>query len=106
MWQMLITSSKDIRVIYSEVKGNSNQGSCRWDAYYSFSQTNRQVHNIIYAKFKFKEGLIIEHRDHFNFWRWSHMALGTPGLLLGWSPMLKNKVQKSARAKLEKFMNR
>jgi ketosteroid isomerase-like protein len=106
MWQMLVTSSKDIKVTFSEVKGNADQGSCRWDAFYSFSQTNRQVHNIIHARFKFQDGLIIEHRDHFDFWRWSRMALGTPGLLLGWSPMLKNKVRKAARAKLEKFMNR
>jgi ketosteroid isomerase-like protein len=106
MWQMLISSSTDIKVIFSEVKGKADHGSCRWDAYYSFTQTNRKVHNIVYAQFKFKDGLIIEHRDHFDFWRWSRMALGTSGLLLGWSPMLKNKVQQSARAKLEKFMSR
>jgi ketosteroid isomerase-like protein len=106
MWQMLLSSSKDIKVTFTAVKGNADRGSCRLDAFYSFSQTNRQVHNIVYAQFKFKDGLIIEHRDHFDFWRWSRLALGMPGLLLGWSPMLKNKVRKSARAKLDKFMNR
>jgi hypothetical protein len=30
-----------------------------------------------------KEGLIIEHRDHFELWRWSRQALGLKGLLLG-----------------------
>jgi ketosteroid isomerase-like protein len=106
MWQMLLTSSKDIQVTFSDVKTNDDAGSCRWDAYYTFSQTNRKVHNIIYAQFKFKDGLIFSHRDHFDFWRWSRMALGTPGLLLGWTPMLKTKVQKTAHAKLEKYMIR
>jgi hypothetical protein len=106
MWQMLISSSKDIRVDFSDVKINGDEGGCRWDAYYSFSQTNRKVHNVVYAKFSFKDGLILDHQDHFSFWRWSRMALGTPGLLLGWTPFLQNKVSTSAREKLTKYMNK
>jgi len=50
------------------------------------------------------QGLVVKHRDSFNFWHWSSQALGTPGLLLGWSPMLRNKVRTTAAGNLTKFM--
>ena len=106
MWQMLLQSSKDIVVTYSEVAADVQKGSCRWDAVYTFSQTNRKVHNIIHANFEFKDGKIIKHNDHFDFWRWSKMALGLSGLLLGWTPFLKNKISTAARGKLQKFMSK
>jgi ketosteroid isomerase-like protein len=104
MWQMLLSSSKDLTVSFSEVEATDHQGSCRWDAFYTFSQTNGKVHNIIHAKFEFKDGKILKHRDHFDFWRWSRMALGLSGILLGWTPFLKNKVSTTAKIKLKKFM--
>jgi hypothetical protein len=61
---------------------------------------------VIDADFEFKDGKIFRHRDHFDFWRWSRMALGTSGLLLGWTPFLKNKVQTTAKARLRKFMEK
>ena len=55
------------------------------------------------AAFRFRDGLIVEHRDRFDFWRWSRQALGAPGLLLGWTPMLRNKVRAQAATKLALF---
>ena len=52
------------------------------------------------------EGLIASQRDRFDFWRWSRQALGAPGLLLGWSPMLKKKVRATAAANLQAFLAR
>ena len=43
-------------------------------------------------------GKIVRHIDRFDFWRWSRMALGPAGLLLGWTPLLHKKVQAKARA--------
>ncbi|MCX8490265.1 MAG: nuclear transport factor 2 family protein, partial [Cyclobacteriaceae bacterium] len=87
-----------------EVKADDRKGSCHWVAAYSFSHTGRNVINKIDASFEFKEGLILRHIDRFAFWKWSRMALGTPGLLLGWSPFLQNKVRATALAGLKKFM--
>ena len=106
MWQMLLTSGSDLKLEYSNVQANDNKGSCHWEAWYTFSASGRKVHNIIDADFEFKDGKIFRHRDHFNFWRWSRMALGTSGLLLGWTPFLKNKVQSTAKARLQKFMEK
>jgi hypothetical protein len=50
---------------------------------------------------------LLEHEaddDEFSFHRWSRQALGTPGLLLGWTPVLKASVRLRAGAGLEKFM--
>ena len=104
MWQMLLSLSKDIEVSFSDVRSVHDKGSCRWDAFYTFSQTNRKVHNIVYASFTFKDGKILKHNDHFDFWRWSRMALGTSGLLLGWTPIVRHKVRKTAQGRLKKFM--
>lgn len=40
------------------------------------------------------------------FWRWSHPALGTPGAILGWTPLLRRKLGGNARARLDAFMQR
>ncbi len=103
MWHMLTTAGKDLSVSFKNIKANDASGSCDWDAHYSFSRTGRKVHNIIHAEFKFHNGKIIEHRDSFDLWRWSRMALGTSGLLLGWSPLVKNKIRATANSSLNKF---
>ena len=104
MWQMLLSSSTDLKIEFSNTRTASEEGACHWEAWYTFTTTGHKVHNIIDAKFIFKDGLIYRHNDHFNFWRWSRMALGLPGLLLGWSPIISNKVRKTARERLDKFL--
>jgi ketosteroid isomerase-like protein len=106
MWQMLLTAAKDLKITFSDVEADDKKGSCKWEAYYTFSKTGRSVHNIIKANFEFKDGKIIKHNDHFSFWRWSRQALGALGLLLGWSNMLQQKVRTTARKNLETFINK
>lgn len=104
MWHMLTASAKDLKVEFNQVSATDMEGSCRWDAWYTFSRTGKQVHNIIQASFEFKDGLIYNHKDVFDFWRWSRMALGTPAVLLGWTPYLRDKVHATARKGLDKFI--
>lgn len=103
MWRMLCERGKDLRVEFSAVQAADNRGSADWQAWYSFSKTGRQVHNIIHAEFEFRDGRIAKHVDSFDFWRWSRQALGPAGLLLGWTPLLRNKVRTEALRGLEKF---
>ena len=105
MWHMLTSASKDLVISYKDITANDQSGSCGWDAYYSFSRTGRKVHNIIQAKFKFSAGKIVEHFDSFDLWRWSRLALGISGVLLGWSPIIKNKVRRTANSSLQKFIS-
>ena len=107
MWRMLIERSKGkLDITFRDIEANEKTGKAHWEAKYIFSQTKRKVHNIIDAEFEFKDGKIIRHTDHFNFRKWSAQALGMPGLLLGWTPFLKNKVKAQARLSLNKYMQR
>lgn len=104
MWHMLCQGGKDLRVTFSDVQADNRQGRAHWEAWYTFSATGRQVHNVIEAEFQFENGKIARHIDRFGFWRWSRQALGTTGLLLGWSPFLQDKVQATANGNLQKFI--
>jgi hypothetical protein len=42
----------------------------------------------------------VTHVDRFVFWRWARQALGPVGLLLGWAPVLRARVQRGAAASL------
>ena len=103
MWTMLCERAQDFSLSFSAVSAEGDRGQAHWEARYLFSKTGRQVHNVIDASFRFMDGLIIEHADRFDFWRWSRMALGTPGLLLGWSGFLRGKVQAEAAKGLAIF---
>jgi len=105
MWHMLAAAAKDFSLTYNQVAADEINGSCHWEAAYSFSKTGRKVLNKIDATFEFKDGLIYRHTDQFDFWKWTQMALGVPGILLGWTPFLQNKVKATAMRGLKKFMN-
>jgi hypothetical protein len=100
MWRMLTSQANELRVELLE----HTTDSARWRAHYTFSQTGRPVVNDVRATFRFDgDGLIADHRDEFSFHRWARQALGTPGLLLGWTPLLRKQVQSRAAASLERF---
>lgn len=104
MWRMLCERGKDLRVETSNLQAEGDSGSIHWDAYYTFAATGRKVHNSIDASIRVVDGKIMEHHDVFSFWRWSRQALGAPGLLLGWSDGLRNKVREKAHEGLTAFM--
>ena len=104
MWRMLCVQGKDLHVVASQIAANDTEGRAHWEAWYTFSATGRKVHNVIEARFTFKDGLIATHTDSFDFWAWSKQALGTAGTLLGWSPVLKYKIRKVAAKGLAQFL--
>ncbi|MEK6328692.1 MAG: nuclear transport factor 2 family protein [Actinomycetota bacterium] len=104
MWRMLTGRADDLKVELVEHEADGDQGSARWVAHYTFTQTGRPVRNDVRASFRFANGLIAEHRDEFDFHRWSRQALGAPGLLLGWTPLLRASVRRRARAGLDEFI--
>jgi hypothetical protein len=110
MWRMLCSATKDKglahwKLEFNDISADATTGRAHWEAHYLFSATGRTVHNIIDAKFTFDpQGLILVHRDTFSFWNWSRQALGAPGLLLGWSALLRAKVRAQAGSNLKKFL--
>ncbi len=105
MWRMLCDSQKrkDFKVIFSAIKANEHEGVAHWEAFYTFSKTGKKVHNIIEAKFEFKDGKIIKHTDQFDLYRWAKQALGFQGVILGWSSFFKNKLNAQTNYLLSKF---
>lgn len=103
MWRMLASRAQGFSLSFSEVQADDRQGSARWVATYLFSQTGNTVVNDIQARFVFREGKISQHRDSFDLWRWSRQALGTKGLLLGWTPLVRNAIRAQAAKGLAAF---
>lgn len=110
MWRMLCQAAKaspETRAHWKLATSSVTDRSAHWDANYIFSATGRPVLNRIDAEFEFdKRGLIVKHRDRFDFWAWSRQALGAPGWLLGWTPFLRNKVRAQAAANLRRSLER
>jgi ketosteroid isomerase-like protein len=107
MWRMLTGQARDLQVELGEhgADPGARTGHADWTARYTFTQTGRPVVNRVHATFGFAEdGLIAEHHDEFSFHAWARQALGAQGLLLGWTPILRNAVRRRARGNLERFM--
>ena len=103
MWRMLLSRNSAIKVTFSNVKTTENNGTANWKAVYQYGSQKRKVINNIQASFEFKDGKIIKHTDVFSMWKWSKQALGFKGLLLGWTPFLKKKVQGLTHKLLKEF---
>ncbi|GGH42849.1 limonene-1,2-epoxide hydrolase [Mangrovimonas yunxiaonensis] len=105
MWRMLCASQKgqDFKVSCCHINANQHQGHLKWEAFYTFSKTQRQIHNTINAQFTFKAGKIITHTDTFNLYNWARQALGLKGALIGWTPFFKRKLQQQTNQLLNRF---
>ena len=105
MWEMLLSNTDAASVItHTNVIANKEFGSANWKAEYFFGPDKRKVTNEVKAEFVFKDGLILNHTDSFSMWKWSRQALGISGLLLGWTPIIKNKVQKTTKKRLDQYI--
>lgn len=107
MWEMLLSQNSGvIKISCNTIQTSFEKGTAHWVAEYTFGPNNRKVNNTVCANFKFKDGKIIAHKDVFNLWRWSQQALGLPGYVLGWSPFMKKKIQRTAQNKLDSFIRK
>ena len=107
MWTMLCERGKDLRIEARDIAADRERGSAHWEAWYTFTQTGRPVHNVIDAAFDFDdEARIVRHQDTFDLWRWSRMALGAKGVALGWTRMARKAIRAQARKGLDAWMAR
>ncbi|GLU35416.1 nuclear transport factor 2 family protein [Trinickia caryophylli] len=103
MWRMLLERAQEFSLTFGEVHANDESGGAQWIARYRFRQTGRMVTNRIDARFVFRGGLIVEHRDSFDLWRWTRQALGMKGVVLGWTPFVQRAIRAQARKGLEAY---
>jgi uncharacterized protein len=101
MWRMLTARATDLKVELADHAAEGDSGTAHWIATYTF-RTGRHVVNDIHARFRFRDGMIVDHEDSFSFSRWARQALGPAGLVLGLPP-LSLLVRRRARGDLAKF---
>ncbi|MCX7139783.1 MAG: nuclear transport factor 2 family protein [Proteobacteria bacterium] len=106
MWEMLCKRGKDLEIEFRVLRAGDGGAAVHWDARYTFSGTGRRVLNSIDAEFELRDGMIVRHRDRFDLWRWTRMALGLKGVLLGWLPAVQNAVRAQAARSLAEFRAR
>lgn len=102
MWEMLLTRIKDLSVSYT-LREDDSRAEIVWVARYCFGRKSRPVENRVRTEMTFQAGRIVQQIDRFNFWSWSRQALGLPGWLLGWTPIIQKKVQADAQRQLILF---
>lgn len=107
MWRMLLSNNKtELKITFSDIQADEKSGSANWKADYTFGQSGRRVHNVISARFEFKDKLIYRHQDYFNLHHWAKQALGMSGFVLGWTSFFKQKLQKNANRNLDYFIQK
>ncbi len=104
MWAMFCERGTDLEIAFGDVRADDRAGSAHWEADYTFSVTGKKVHNVIDARFEFRDGLIVRHGDTFDFRRWAAQALGVPGRLLGGTGFLRRKVQGLGAKALDDYL--
>lgn len=105
MWEMLLSKKKDdTKISFDNIQASSEKAQANWVAEYYYGESKRKVINKVSANFKFKDGKIIEHIDTFDLWKWTQQALGILGYLIGWTPFMKSKIQKTTNENLNKFI--
>ena len=106
MWRMLCAQASGLKVELKQVSasGNGKSAQATWEARYSYSKTGKKVVNVVKASFEFDEkGLIIDHRDDFDLTLWARQALGVPGIVLGWTPWMQEKIKSGAASSLAAY---
>lgn len=106
MWRMLTGRAQDFSLTFDGIRADDRYGEAHWIATYTFSQTGRTVVNDIHSRFEFRDGKIAVQQDRFDLWKWSRQALGAPGYLLGWSPLVQGKIRKLAAKGLADYRAR
>ncbi|RLD79960.1 MAG: nuclear transport factor 2 family protein [Bacteroidetes bacterium] len=104
MWKMLCQNSTDLKIEFSDIVANGNKVSAQWQAWYTFGKTGRKVHNLINAKFEFKDEKIIKHTDTFNLRKWAGQAMGFKGYLFGWTFFFRKNLQLQTNYMLDKYI--
>jgi ketosteroid isomerase-like protein len=102
MWQM-IGQNTDIRATFEVLHADEQEGRVALIDHYTFTDTQLKVRNIIDSRFRFKNGLIVEHRDYCDARAWAQMAFhgGLRGFLAGNLRFVRSL---AARRKLKAFL--
>lgn len=100
MWQMIC--SGDIRATFEVISADEASASANLVDEYTFTDTGRRVRNAIESRFRFQDGLIIEHLDSCDPRAWAAAAVGGVGGFV--AGRLRSVRAWKAHAKLQRFI--
>ena len=103
MWKMLLTRAEDLGIEVKILEDSPTHASVDWVAHYTFGATGRPVVNRVHTEMAISLGRIVSQVDSFNLWRWSGQALGAKGWLLGWTPVVRDKIRAQAAQSLREY---
>lgn len=106
LWQFLCENAEDFKIEFSNITTEENFGTAHWEAHYVFKQTGNKVHNVITAKFEFRDGLIVKHLDDFDLKKWVKQAMGSTVGLIGGSFLMKSAVRSQSNKMLSKYIKK
>jgi len=96
MWQALLGRAREFSVDWEIRSAEPDRGEVAWTARYLFGG-KRPVVNVIESDVRFRDGLIVQQTDRFDFPRWAGQALGAPGRMLGRFEWFRRSVARRAR---------
>jgi SnoaL-like domain len=103
MWKMLLTRAEDLGIEVNVIEDSPAHASVDWVAHYTFGATGRPVVNRVHTEMALSNGRIVRQVDSFSLWRWSRQALGAKGWLLGWTPLVRDKIRAQAAHSLREY---
>ena len=103
MWRWLCYKGKDLRVTYSDITIDEDNGTAKWEARYTYGKHKRPILNKVSAEFEFKDGKIIKHKDTFDLKTWATQAIGWKGKVIGGTSYFKKKLQFRSRKLIQNF---
>lgn len=101
MWHMIAEGAK-LRATFKVLDADDQTGSVDLIDDYTFKDTGNPVHNVIHSDFRFRDGLIIEHRDSCSALKWGMQALGPVKGVIAW--LVPSTRKNKAKSKLEAFI--
>ena len=101
---MLCASGTDLKIDFEIISVSEDNVEAYWEATYTFKATGRKVFNKIQAHFILKDGLIVDHRDHFDLYKWAKQALGWKGYAIGFTSFFKSKLNKQTGKMLDNYL--
>ncbi|NMH29080.1 nuclear transport factor 2 family protein [Flavobacterium silvaticum] len=107
MWRMLLERSKgQLNISFSNITADHIEGKANWIASYVLSSTRRKIENHISSRFIFRDGLIADQKDTFDFYSWNRQAFGFKGWLLGKTTFMQDRVRQQAISSLRKWQSK
>ena len=103
MWNMLLTRAEDLGIEVKIIEDSPTHASVDWVAHYTFGATGRPVVNRVHTEMALSNGRIVRQVDSFSLWRWSRQALGAKGWLLGWTPVVRDRIRAQAANSLREY---